>query len=339
MFQVAFIAHDQPPTMIHPRKAAFHFAAVTIVRACTDRAPTCGMTPWSADQQGERGLDAPPTPIPPEGLASVGFISAQFLRSRAWTPLSPGHSYGGQGRFGQRALVRLRTCDLQPDRHAVAISHHHDVRALAKLCPPAAGPLVSLGRHCRPERLVPTPVCCAHPVRATVAAKCRPRYHPPSRPGSAASRWSAIRMCEAHPPKYNLFAAQTEFHSGVAGHPLACVQAPATAAESVAGSPPIARRSVHVGSCPQFSVSPRNFEMACSNTIVVLKGPPCPAYSRCPLEEAHLAFGYAIVRRGTVMVEGSGLGGCRWALDLEKPRLHRCRRSRAGRQLWALLQK
>jgi hypothetical protein len=198
------------------------------------------MTPWSADKRGGCGFDAPPTHIPPEGLAIVGFLSDQFLRSRAWTSSPTRHSYGGQDRFGQpRPSATIMTFEPLPI-----------------LVRPTPVPLSSLGRNCHPERLVLIPVCCAHPVRSTVAAKCRPRYYPPSRPGSAASRWSAICMCEERPSKYNLLAAQTEFHSRFAGHPLACVQAPATASTPVAGSPPIARRSVHVGSCPQFSASP-----------------------------------------------------------------------------------
>jgi hypothetical protein len=40
--------------------------------------------------------------------------------------------------------------------------------------------------------------------------------------------------------------------------------APAIASASGAGSQSMAHRPVPVGSCPRFSVSPRNFEMACS---------------------------------------------------------------------------
>jgi hypothetical protein len=136
------------------------------------------MTPWSADKRGGCGFDAPPTHIPPEGLAIVGFLSDQFLRSRAWTSSPTRHSYGGQDRFGQ-------------PRPSATIMTFEPLPILVHLTPV---PLSSLGRNYRPERLVLIPVCCAHPVRSTVAAKCRPRYHPPSRPGSAASRWSAICM-------------------------------------------------------------------------------------------------------------------------------------------------
>jgi hypothetical protein len=140
MFKVAFIAHDQPSAGIHPPAAPLHFPAVTVVRAWTDRTPAPGLAPWPACKRGDRGLNTPPPQIPAEGLAIVGFISDQFPRSRAWTSSSPRHSYGGQGSFSQRALVRRRTRDLQPDRQALAISRNHHFRALANLRPPAAGP-------------------------------------------------------------------------------------------------------------------------------------------------------------------------------------------------------
>ena len=193
MFQVAFIAHDQPPTVIHPCKAAFHFPAVTIVRACTDRAPTLGMAPWSADKRGDRGLDAPPTQVPPKGLAVVGFISDQFLRSRAWTSLSPRHSYGGQGRFGQRAFVRLRTRDMEPDRQAVAISHNHDFRALANLCPPDAGPPFFAGTK------LPSRKACAHSSLLCASSTLNSCRQMPSQVPSAVQAWKRRQQVVGDP--------------------------------------------------------------------------------------------------------------------------------------------
>jgi hypothetical protein len=156
MFEAPLIAHDQPPTVIHPPEAALHFPAVTVVRTCTDRVPALGMAPWPACKRGDSRLDAPPTQIPAEGLTIVGSISDQFLGPRAWTPSSTRHVDHGQGGFRQRALVRLCTCDMQPDRQTLAISYDHDFRTLADLRPPDAGPPAFAGTK------LPSRKACAH---------------------------------------------------------------------------------------------------------------------------------------------------------------------------------
>lgn len=140
MFEMALIAHDQPPTVIHPPEAPLHVPAVMVVGARMNRAPTLGMAPWPADKRGDRGLDTPPTHIPAEGLIIVGSIGDQCLGPRAWTSSSTRHSYGSQSGFSQCALVRLRACDMQPEQQALAISRNHAFRTLANLRPPDTGP-------------------------------------------------------------------------------------------------------------------------------------------------------------------------------------------------------
>jgi hypothetical protein len=78
------------------------------------------------------------------------------------------------------------------------------------------------------------------------------------------------RMRGEHPPTGRPVSAHTGAHSWSAGHPLAYGQAPVMASESAARSQSMAHRSVHVGSCPQFSVSPWNFEMACNLSLLEL---------------------------------------------------------------------
>jgi hypothetical protein len=193
MFEIALIAHDQSPTVVHPPEAPLYFPAVTVIGARMDRSPTLGMTPWPACKRGDRGLNTPSTQRPAEDLTIVSAIGNQFLRPRAWPSSSTWHSYGSQSGFSQRALVRLRASDMQPDRQSMAISHNHDFRALAHLRPPDAGPPFLAGTK-RPSRKA-----CPHSSLLCASSWLNSRRQMPSQVPPAVQAWKRRQQVDGEP--------------------------------------------------------------------------------------------------------------------------------------------
>jgi hypothetical protein len=193
MFEMALIAHDQPPTVIHPPEAPLHVPAVMVVGARMNRAPTLGMAPWPADKRGDRGLDTPPTHIPAEGLIIVGSIGDQCLGPRAWTSSSTRHSYGSQSELSQCALVRLRACDKQPEQQALAISRNHAFRTLANLRPPDTGPPFFAGTK------LPSRKACAYSSMLCASRWLNSRRQMPSYVPSAVQVWKCRQQVVDEP--------------------------------------------------------------------------------------------------------------------------------------------
>ncbi len=59
MFHRSFIAHDQPPAVIHPPETAFDFPALAIPRSQLDGTPALRLTSLAARNGRDGRLDAP----------------------------------------------------------------------------------------------------------------------------------------------------------------------------------------------------------------------------------------------------------------------------------------
>jgi hypothetical protein len=132
MLDIAFIAPDQPPTIVHPRQAPLHLPAVAVTGARPNGPSACGALPTACHRR-HGGLDAAPSPLSAAGLAVIGLVRDQLLRPRAWATTPLRDVERRQGRHGQGEVMRACTRHRQPDRQPWAVGHHHDVRALADL--------------------------------------------------------------------------------------------------------------------------------------------------------------------------------------------------------------
>ena len=155
MLDTTRIAHDQPPTIAHPRETPLHLPTAAVTRACAERPPAFRPSPVALNHR-DGGLDAPPSPLLAEGLTIIPLIGDYLLRACARPTARRGDLGRGQGRRGQRLFTRVRTRHLQSDRQTMAIRDRHHLRALADFGLPNTGAPLWAGTQ------LPSRKACAH---------------------------------------------------------------------------------------------------------------------------------------------------------------------------------
>lgn len=156
MVHRSFIAHAQPPTVIHPPETAFDLPALAITWPGLDRRPPFRFAPLAAFKGRDGRLDAPAAQALAEGLAVIGSVRHQCFRSSAWAAASLRHAPRGQGRLHQLALMGWGTLHVHAHRPALALGPHHHLRARADVGLADAGPPVVAGTN------LPSKNACAH---------------------------------------------------------------------------------------------------------------------------------------------------------------------------------
>jgi hypothetical protein len=133
MLDIAFIAHDHAPIVIHPPEASLDLPPMALVGASADRPSMLGTTPVTAHERRNPGLEAPSPQMLPEGPAIIRLVHDRLpgLCARAASPLW--HLHRRQCRLGQHAFMRLCPIHSQPDGQAIVVGNSHNFRAFAHL--------------------------------------------------------------------------------------------------------------------------------------------------------------------------------------------------------------
>jgi hypothetical protein len=131
MLDISLIAHNQPPIVTHPTKAALAFPSMAVVEASADRSPLLGTTPVTAHVTRNRWLDAPPVQVLAEGSAVIRFVRDQLPGPCAWANSPLWHLHRRQCQLGQHAFMRLCAIQMQPDGQAIAVGNSRTFRVFA----------------------------------------------------------------------------------------------------------------------------------------------------------------------------------------------------------------
>jgi hypothetical protein len=130
MVDIALIAHDQPPTVVHPAKTSLDLPALAVAGADAKRPPPFGSPLVAARKRWNGRLDSSPSQLLAKRLAVIGLIRHQLARPRAWTAAAAGDFDRHQSGLGERAFMRACARHMQANGQAVAIGDNHDFRAL-----------------------------------------------------------------------------------------------------------------------------------------------------------------------------------------------------------------
>jgi hypothetical protein len=168
------------------------------------------------------GLDATPTQLATKIAAVIGFIRHQLLRSGFGSTAFLRHTDRLQCGFGQLDLVMMSRIQIQPNRQAIPVTHHHHFGALAHLrLAYAIAPFLAGTK-------LPSRNACTHSIL------------------SAASNWlSSVRQICSHTPSslHSLNRRQQ-----VAGEPY-CRGTSPSSAHTKSHSACLARHSVDAPAC------------------------------------------------------------------------------------------
>jgi hypothetical protein len=129
----SFVAHNQAPAVVHPRKTASDFPALTITGPRLNWAPALRPASLAALNGRDGRLHASAAQSLAKVLAVVGFVRHQLLRACTRSALFLRDTHGRQGGIRQLALVGLGTVYVQANRQAMTISHDHHFTALTDL--------------------------------------------------------------------------------------------------------------------------------------------------------------------------------------------------------------
>ena len=182
MLHRSLIAHDPPPTMIHPAKAAFDLPALAITWPGLDRTPTFRPAPLAAFNVGMVGLmprrrrrwrkawlSYALSATSPSGGFVAGHVFAARARWPRWPPPTGSRGVGHSQRATRSASLGHRPrpspsspCRLWSCRRRSPFFRRDETAVQERLCPVKLALGMQLAQQGPPE-LLPGPVC--GPVR------------------------------------------------------------------------------------------------------------------------------------------------------------------------------